>query len=76
MPHQLTPAQMKEINSFHHGLRLESVTPISAIYVPDQVGDKEVSPFATITPVMAEWAFRILSPLEGGVKNEKIRKKL
>lgn len=70
MLHQLTPAHMKEINSFHRGLRLESVTPISAIYVPDQVGD-EVSPFATITPVKAEWAFRILSPLEGGVKNKK-----
>lgn len=74
MLYQLTPAQMKEINSFHRGLRLESVTPISAIHVPDQVGD-EVSPFATITPVMAEWVFRILSPLEGGVKKIlKIRK--
>lgn len=69
MLHQLTPAQMKENNSFHRGLRLESVTPISAIYVSDQAGD-EVSPFATITSVMEEWAFRILSPLEGGVKKK------
>lgn len=41
----LSPAQRKEINSLHRGLRLELVTSISAISAPEQVRE-EVPAFA------------------------------